>query len=97
MKKLYLTKRTQALIFLTEGNSSEKFSKRIFFGDFCAFPQQETGNKRSYGEGDALLSSMLSCSGLLNPRNVACLQKLACEAYSVDTDLPELEMQVLRM
>ncbi|XP_059472159.1 uncharacterized protein LOC132194719 isoform X2 [Neocloeon triangulifer] len=59
--------------------------------------EQDKLPQRSQGNGDALLSALLSCSGLADPRNLGCLQRIACEAYDPATELPELEMQVLRI
>jgi hypothetical protein len=46
---------------------------------------------------DGALASLLTCSGLMNARTTVCLQRMACEAHSEETNLPQLEMEVIKM
>ncbi|KAF4532319.1 hypothetical protein B566_EDAN003622 [Ephemera danica] len=59
---------------------------------------KESGRRSgSLGSADGALSSLLTCSGLLNAQSSVCLQRMACEAYSDESELPALELRVVKI
>ncbi|CAB3374474.1 Hypothetical predicted protein [Cloeon dipterum] len=80
--------------FRKESNGSSRMQEIAILQEFLK--EQHKLPQRSNG-GEALLASIFTCSGLADPKNLGCLQRIACEAYDPATELPDLEMKVLRI